>query len=200
MRTLDGGAMQDGTGRCRDHPQRQIHVSDIDVRLLKEPSHRLENRRVDRGDVSVSQRGNLLGEDPMQSRRVRVSRDTYRNERTNRGFERPGVVREHLSQRRSLVGAMPSTQFSDDRFLSREVLVERCDVETGAFGDSIRREFRVSLPNQNVSRCLEQRVDGRARSLLMRCFSWRKPSFAHRLSVVLKCKLTQYKQLLTLCP
>src|SRR5262245_55664178 len=58
--TLDGGAMQDGAGRRRDHPQRQIHVSDVDVRLLKEPSHRLEYRRVDRHDVSISQRGNLL--------------------------------------------------------------------------------------------------------------------------------------------
>src|SRR5262249_15384486 len=114
-----------------------------------------------------------------------------------RGFKLPRwAVREHLAERRPLVGAMPSTQFSDDRFLSREVLVERRDVDAGALGDSIRREFRVPLPNQNVSRRLEQRLDGRGRSLLPRRFSGRKPSLAHRLSIVWKCKLTQYKQLL----
>jgi len=90
--------MQDGARRCRDHPQRQIHVSDVDARVLKEASHRLEYRRVDRGDVSMSQRWHLLGEDLMQSGRVRVSRHTYGNERTDRGFELSRcTLREHLA-------------------------------------------------------------------------------------------------------
>lgn len=192
--TVDGGAMQNGARRGRDHPQRQIHVPDVDVRRLKEPSHRLEYRRVDRGDVSICQRGHLLGEDPVQSGRVGVSRNACRNERANRGFELPrGVLREHLAQRRPLIGAMPSTQFSNDRFLSREVLVKGRDVDAGALGDSIRRQFRVPLANQNVSRRLEQCLDSRARSFLSRRFSGRKLSFTHRLRVVGKCKLTQYK-------
>src|SRR5262245_23638786 len=137
----------------------------------------------------------------MQSRRLGVSRHAYRNERADRGFELPRcVLREYPAQRRPLISAMPSTQFSDNRVLSREVLVEGRDVDAGALGDSIRREFRVPLPDQNVSRRLEQRLDGRARSLLSRRFSGRKPSLAHRPSILVQCKLTQYKQSLTLCP
>jgi hypothetical protein len=76
-----------------------------------------------------------------------------------------------LSQRRPLLGAMSSPELGDDRLLSREVLVKRRDVDAGARGDPIRRQFRVSVANQNVSRRLEQRLDGGARSLLSRRFS-----------------------------
>ena len=133
--------------------------------------------------VPISQRGHLLGENPMQSRRLRVPGYADRHERADRGFELTGVLREHLTQRVPLLRTVPSTQFGDDRFLPREVLVERCDVDAGPFGDPVRREFCVPLPNQNVSRRLEHCLDGGPRSVLSRLFSGRKLSFAHRLSL-----------------
>ena len=86
--------------------------------------------------IAAQERDELFrddGEDLMQSRRAGVSGHACRYELADGGFELPRrVLREHLAQ------------LGDDRVLPREVLVERCDVDAGTRGDSIRRQFRRS--------------------------------------------------------
>jgi hypothetical protein len=127
--------------------------------------------------------------------------DAHGDQGPQSGFEilGPGLG-ENLSQFGAHLRPVAPAKFGDDRVLSRKVLIERRNIDTCPIGDPIRRQLRVSVATQNVSRGLEQGFNGRAGSFLFRCFSRRKSPFSHRTSPAAKCKLTKYKQLLTLCP
>ena len=60
----------------------------------------------------------------------------------------------------------------DDRLFVREVLVERTDRYARYFGDPVRRQTRLSVGLQNVSRGKQDRVDGRTRARLARHFAF----------------------------
>ncbi len=139
------------------------------VRLTSRSSSLVELRAECRGSGSPE-------EHTVKARRERVQRD-----------RRAHDVREHLVKARP-VAQPPQVRFErccplsevavheryEDRVLVGEVLVERADLYPGPFGDPVGGPGGIALALENLSRRLEDRLDGRPRARLLGEPAWLK--------------------------
>src|ERR1700754_2699641 len=68
--------------------------------------------------------------------------------------------------------AMTFHDSGNECFLAREILVERTDTHACLLGDPVGARLIEPVRDKNASSCFDQRVDGRARSLLSGVFPW----------------------------
>ena len=73
---------------------------------------------------------------------------------------------------------MAPLELSHNSFLIRKVLIERRNVDAGAFGHAVRREPFPAIPDENVSTGFQDRFDGRPGAFLRRGFTGFKAPLA----------------------
>lgn len=121
--------------------------------------------------VELSGAGDLLGEDALQFRVDAVGFDRDADEAAHgfldrhvRDFAECGADDGHDL----LLVAVDHG--GDERLLARKILIERADADAGDLGDAVGARLFKTLPDQNASSRLDQRVDRGAGSFLRGIF------------------------------